>query len=156
RGKLMQAAFPQGYGMAAVIGMDEVRVQELVENLGTAEHPIYISNINAPRQIVVAGSDSALAAMMTLAAENGARQGSRLAIHVPSHCPLLQPVAERLVSEMAALSLKPPKIPYINNRGGRSVYDAEAIREDLATNVAHAVRWYDTLEVLRELGTTLF
>jgi hypothetical protein len=33
---------------------------------------------------------------------------------------------------------------------------AEAIRQDLATSVAHPVRWYDALEVMRELGATLF
>ena len=30
------------------------------------------------------------------------------------------------------------------------------IREDLVTNIAHPDRWYDTLEVLRELGAELF
>ena len=47
-------------------------------------------------------------------------------------------------------------MPYVSNRGGRALYDAEAIREDLATSIAHAVRWYDVLEVMRELGATLF
>lgn len=54
------------------------------------------------------------------------------------------------------LPLRPPGVPYVSNRGGRALWDAEAIREDLATNVAHPVRWYDALEVLRELGATLF
>ena len=47
-------------------------------------------------------------------------------------------------------------MPYVSNRGGRALYDAEAIRQDLATSVAHPVRWYDALEVLRELGAKLF
>ena len=34
-------------------------------------------------------------------------------------------------------------------------YDAEAIRRDLATSIAHPVRWYDALEVLSELGAAL-
>ena len=57
---------------------------------------------------------------------------------------------------MAKLTLQPPSIPYVSNRGARVLYDAEAMREDLATSIAHPVRWYDALEVLRELGTTLF
>jgi malonate decarboxylase epsilon subunit len=32
----------------------------------------------------------------------------------------------------------------------------QRIRRDLATNVAHPVRWYDALEVLRELGAGHF
>ena len=47
-------------------------------------------------------------------------------------------------------------MPYVSNRGGRALSDADSIREDLATNVAHPVRWYDSLEVLGELGATLF
>jgi malonate decarboxylase epsilon subunit len=156
RGELMQAAFPSGYGLAAIGGLDEARVEDLVERIRTAERPVYISNINAPLQIVVAGSDAALSAVSTLAMQHGARRVDRLAVSVPSHCPLLQPVADRLAQAMALLPLRPPAMPYVSNRGGRALRDADAIREDLAANVAHPVRWYDTLEVLRELGATLF
>jgi malonate decarboxylase epsilon subunit len=156
RGELMQAAFPGGYGLAAIVGLDEARMEGLVEQVRAPERPVFISNINAPLQIVVAGSDAALSAVSTLAMQHGAHLAQRLAVSVPSHCPLLQPVADRLAQAMATLPLRPPAMPYISNRGGRALRDADAIREDLATNVAHPVRWYDTLEVLRELGTTLF
>jgi malonate decarboxylase epsilon subunit len=156
RGELMQAAFPGGYGLAAIVGLDEVRVEGLVAQIRTPARPVYISNINAPLQIVVAGSDAGLSAVTTLAIELGAHHVDRLAVSVPSHCPLLRPVADRLVREMASLPLRLPAMPYISNRGGRALQDTDAIREDLATNVAHPVRWYDTLEVLRELGATLF
>ena len=127
-----------------------------MERIRTSELPVYVSNINAPRQIVVAGSDAALDAVTTEARQQGAHRAERLAVSVPSHCPLLQPVAERLQQLMAGLALTPPSIPYVSNRGARPLYDAEAIRQDLATGVAHPVRWYDTLEVLRELGANLF
>jgi malonate decarboxylase epsilon subunit len=131
-------------------------VEGLVKRIGTAECSVYISNINAPQQIVIAGSETALAAVTAQARQHGAHRAERLAVSVPSHCPLLQPVADRLAQAMATLPLRPPATPYVSNRGGRALYDAEAIREDLATNIAHPVRWYDTLEVLRELGATLF
>ena len=57
---------------------------------------------------------------------------------------------------MTGLALRPPAVPYVSDRGGRALYYAEAIREDLVTSVAHPVRWYDALDVLRELGATLF
>jgi malonate decarboxylase epsilon subunit len=156
RGELMQTAFPSRYGLAAIEGLDESQVEGIVEKIRTAALPVYVSNINAPRQIVVAGSDTALDAVITRASQCGARRARRLAVGVPSHCPLLQPVADRLEQAMAGLSLRPPAFPYVSNRGGRALYDAEAIREDLVTNVAHPVRWYDGLEVLRELGAKLF
>ena len=156
RGELMEKAFPSGFGLAAIEGLDEVRVEGIVGRTRTAELPVYISNINAPRQIVVAGSDSALVAVMAQARQQGAHRTQRLAVSVPSHCPLLQPVADRLAQAMAMLALRTPMMPYVSNRGGRALSDAEAIRLDLATSIAHPVRWYDALEVMRELGATIF
>jgi malonate decarboxylase epsilon subunit len=151
RGELMESAFPSGFGLAAIEGLDEVRLAGIVERIQTAELPVYISNINAPRQIVVAGSDSALAAVMTQARQQGARRAQRLAVSVPSHCPLLQAIADRLTQAMARLTLRTPSVPYISNRGGRALYDADVIRQDLTTSIAHPVRWYNALEVMREL-----
>jgi malonate decarboxylase epsilon subunit len=156
RGELMQAAFPSGFGLAFIEGLDEARVEGIVRQVRTAQHPVYVSNINAPRQLVVAGSDAALGAVTAGARQHGATRAERLAVSVPSHCPLLQPVADRLGQAMAGLSLRPPSVPYVSNRGGRALYDAEAIRDDLATSVAHPVRWYDALEVMGEFGVTLF
>ena len=156
RGELIQTTFPSGYGLAAIEGLDEVHVQGIVERIRTAARPLYISNINAPQQIVVAGRDAALDTVTAQARQQGAHRVERLAVSIPSHSPLLQSVADRLEQEMAKLSLQPPSMPYVSNRGGRALYDAEAIRHDLATSVAHPVRWYDALEVLRELGANLF
>ena len=150
RGELMQEAFPSGYGLAAIEGLDESHVEGIVQRIRTPESPVYISNINSPLQIVVAGSDVALDAVTAEARQRGARRAERLVVSVPSHCPLLQPVADRLEQLMAKLVLRPPSIPYVSNRGARPLHDAEAIRHDLATGVAHPVRWYDTLEVLHE------
>jgi len=156
RGELMQTAFPSGFGLAAIEGLNEVQVEGIVDRIATVALPAYISNINAPRQIVVAGSDRALNAVTAQARQQGARRAERLAVSVPSHCPLLQPVADRIEQLIAKIPLRPPSATYVSNRGGRALYDAEAIRRDLATNVAHPVRWYDALAVLRELGTALF
>jgi malonate decarboxylase epsilon subunit len=61
RAELMQAAFPIGYGLAAIVGLDESRVEALAEQVRARECPVYVSNINAPRQIVVAGGDAVCA-----------------------------------------------------------------------------------------------
>lgn len=72
RGELMESAFPTGFGLAAIEGLDEFRMGAIVERIRTAELPVYVSNINAPRQIVIAGSDSALAAVMAESRQQGA------------------------------------------------------------------------------------
>jgi malonate decarboxylase epsilon subunit len=156
RGELMERAFPTGFGLAAIEGLNEVQVEGIVERTRTEKLPVYISNINAPRQVVVAGSDLALDAVTAQARQQGARRADRLAVSVPSHCPLLQPVADRLAQAISGRTLRPPSLPYVSNRGGRALYDARDIGQDLAASIAHPVRWYDALEVLRELGAKVF
>jgi malonate decarboxylase epsilon subunit len=57
---------------------------------------------------------------------------------------------------MARVDLRQPRVPYISNRGARALRSAHAIREDLATNVAHPVRWHDATAAIVERGASLF
>ena len=156
RGESMQNAFPRGYGMAAIIGLEEQQVTDLLGSLGGAESQIYLASINAPTQIFISGADRALDAAVELARRAGARQAGRMAVSVPSHSPLLDPVAAQLAAAFASIQLQPPQVPYISNRRARLVNDAAGIRDDLIYNVAHSVRWYDSAALLYELGVRLF
>src|SRR5258708_20839646 len=94
--------------------------------------------------------------VLEAARKRGARKAVRLAVSEPSHCPLLQPVADTLAKSLQALHLHEPKLIYVGNVTGRALRTQEAISEDLATNIAHGVRWYDATTVLTELGCQLF
>jgi malonate decarboxylase epsilon subunit len=117
---------------------------------------VYVGNINAPRQIVIAGSNEGMDKVLKAARKSGARKTVNLHVSEPSHCPLLQPVADALRRSLKEIHLQQPKILYLGNVTGRALRSADAISEDLATNVAHGVRWYDTTSVLEELGCRLF
>jgi len=156
RGECMEQAYPHGYGMAAVTGLDEHQVAAIVERVGGAGAQIYIANINAPTQIVVSGADCALDAVVETARRTGARRAERMAVAVPSHCPLLNAVARRLAAAMAAIEMHDPQRPYVSNRRARVVHDAQGVRDDLIHNVANAVRWHDSVTVLYELEVRLF
>lgn len=155
RAELMERAYPQGYGMAAILGLDEHTVREIIEH----ELPngvIYIANINAPLQIIVSGTDNALEVAMAKAREAGARKVQRLPVQSPSHSPLLEAVANELAATIQSTPLYPARVPYVSNRGGRLLTEQESIAEDLATNVAHSVRWHDATSVLFESGVRLY
>jgi malonate decarboxylase epsilon subunit len=156
RGQDMLKLYPQGYGLAAIIGLAESQVCTLVKNAYTKQNPVYVANINAPRQIVIAGSNEGMDKVLEAARKSGARNAVRLHVSEPSHCPLLQPVADALKKSLQAIHLQEPKMVYVGNVTGRALRSAEAISEDLATNIAHGVRWYDATTVLEELGCRLF
>lgn len=156
RGQDMVKLYPQGYGLAAIIGLAESQVYTLVKNAYTKQNPVYVANINAPRQIVIAGSNEGMDKVLEAARKSDARKAVRLHVSEPSHCPLLQPVADALKKSLQAIHLQEPKMVYVGNATGRALRSAEAISEDLATNIAHGVRWYDATTVLEELGCRLF
>lgn len=156
RASMMERSFLTGYGLAAIVGLDEAQVSELVERSTTAEFPVYVANLNAPRQIVVAGTIPGVDRVVALAQEVGCKKAERLAVRVPSHCPLLQGVADKLVESMSGLEQRPVRLQYLTNRRARPTRVFERIREDIATNIAHSVRWHDSTQVLVEMGTTLF
>ena len=156
RGEDMVKLYPQGYGLAAIVGLTERQVSALVEQAYTDQDPVYVGNINAPRQIVIAGSNQAIIKVLQAAQESGARKAVRLNVSEPSHCPLLEPVAKSLKTSMQAIHLQQPKMIYVGNVTGRALRSANEISEDLATNIAHGVRWYDSTTVLEELGCRLF
>ncbi len=155
RGEAMERAFPSGHGLAVVVGLDERRVSALVARAGAAG-PVYLANLNAPTQLVLAGCDAGLEEALRLALGAGARRAERLAVSVPSHCPLLAGVAAALEDALREIPLADPRIPYATNRRARATRDREAVREDLAQGVAAPVRWHDATTVLFELGVRLF
>src|SRR3984885_11927101 len=142
--------------MASIFGLDERQVAGIVEQVGGAGAQIYIATVNAPTQIIVSGADRALDAAVTTARRAGARQAQRLAVSVPSHCPLLDPVAQRLAAALLPIELHAPELPYVSNRRARVVCDVDGVPGDLINNVAHTVRWYDSVTALYELGVRLF
>src|SRR5258707_2252234 len=156
RAEMMVEFSPKGYGLAAIVGLTEKRVSTLVEEAYTEQNPVYVGNINAPGQIVIAGSNEGMSKVLEAARKSGARKAVRLDVSEVSHCPLMEPVADTLTKSLQALHLHEPKLIYVGNVTGRALRTEEAISEDLATNIAHGVRWYDATTVLTELGCRLF
>ncbi|MDR5834282.1 malonate decarboxylase subunit epsilon [Caballeronia sp. LZ034LL] len=153
RAQLMENACPHGYGMLAVLGLNEREMTRAIDESGAA---VWIGNLNAPRQIVLSGSDDALATIRDLVLSRGVRKAERLAVSVPSHCVLMEDASIRLIEAARTVRFDAPRIPYVGNRGARVLRSADAIRDDLATNLRYPVRWHDSTVALSELGMSVF
>ena len=144
-----------GYGLLAVLGLGEAAVRELVTRVARSDQPLYLASVNAPAEIILAGSEAALLEAHREAARNGAR-ARRLNVSVPSHCPLLAEVAASLREAMRSVTVAAPQVPYVGNVRGRLLYQAAEVAEDLTQNVAQTVRWHDSVAVLYERGVRTF
>jgi len=155
RGRLMEDAYPSGYGMAVTAGLTEPEVAAIVAQVNSAATPAYVANLNAERQIVVAGSDAALAQVMARAQSAGASTASRLCMAVPSHCPLLDAQAAELAAATAQVTPHAPQRTYVSSSRARALFRANLIVEDLAWNMARPVLWHDTMRHAFERGARL-
>jgi malonate decarboxylase epsilon subunit len=156
RARSMEDAYPTGYGMTAVTGLTAAQLDPLIAQVHDGAHPVYLANLNGPRQLVIAGADGAMAAVsaLVLAGGNGAK-AERLAVAVPSHCELFATQADDLAAATAAVPLRRPSITYISSSVARALFDGAAIGADLAHNMARQVQWHDTVRHAWERGARL-
>jgi malonate decarboxylase epsilon subunit len=154
RAKQMEQLYPQGYGLGAIVGFDERQVQGLIAD-GERDN-VFIANINAPRQIVIAGALTSLQRVLDDASRHGARKAELLPVAVPSHCPLLNTVAYSLREQIASITICDPQYIYISNANGRALRSGVKVAADLSDNIAHTVRWHDATSIACELGCELF
>lgn len=155
RGTLMENAFPSGYGMRVIIGLERHRVEALVAGVHSDSSPVYVANYNGESQIVIAGEHAAMRAVGDSALAEGATRCELLAVSVPSHCALLAPAAVEMRSALAGVALRPPRTTYISSSAARVLRDPARLGEDLAENIARQVNWHDTARLARERGARL-
>ena len=155
RGQLMQDAYPRGYGMAAIIGLELAQLEPLVAGVHGNERPVYVANLNARRQIAIAGSEAGLQAVMALALAKGATRAERLAVSVPSHSPLFDAAAQEMQHAFDSVTVYRPKVVYLSSSAARALFDPQRIRDSLASNLARCVHWADTVRLAWERGARL-
>ena len=132
RGRLMQAAVPQGVGaMAAVLGGDDAQIAQVCAEVAQGQ-VVAPANFNAPGQLVIAGHAEAVDRALARLAELGVRKAVKLAVSVPSHCALMSAAAEKLAARLETVTWSLPQIPVIQNVEAKSYDSVEQIRAALA------------------------
>ncbi|MDP6822033.1 MAG: ACP S-malonyltransferase [Dehalococcoidia bacterium] len=144
RGRLMQHACDERPGgMAALLGIDELSVEEICRETGT-----YMSNINTDDQIIVSGDHMALAKAIDLAAARGARKCVPLPVGGAFHSGLMEPARSGLLEVIDSLDWHDPTVPVIANCDARSITTAEEIKEELGMQIMSCVRWSDSIRYM--------
>jgi malonate decarboxylase epsilon subunit len=155
RGRLMDSRYPEGYGMAAIIGLDQGQLEPLIARVHSRATPVYLANLNATRQFVIAGAIEALQMVMAMALALGATKAERLAVTVPSHCALFNHEATAMRVAFRSIALRRPQLMYLSSSAARALSDPQRIGDDLADNLARQVHWHDTARLAWERGARL-
>lgn len=156
RGELMQASAQGRDGaMAALIGLDDARLPELVA--GASQHGTFVvANRNAPGQVVVSGERAAIEAGAAIAKELGARRSIVLPVSVAAHSPLMAEAADAMRETLASIHFAAPSSPLLANRDGRAITTAEGCRSELVEHLTAGVDWVGAIQGMVRAGVTTF
>jgi [acyl-carrier-protein] S-malonyltransferase len=157
RARLMQEAVPPEVGaMAAVLGLNDEQVVAVCKQASSETEIVTAANFNAPGQVVIAGHRPAVARAIDLAKAEGAKRAVLLPVSVPSHCPLMQPAAERFKPILEAMPIESPAIGVVHNVDVAMHPAPEVIRSALQKQLYGSVRWADTILFMSQQGVDRF
>ena len=152
RGELMQKACEQNPGtMAAVLGLDEMTMEEIGRETGT-----YVSNINTSEQIVISGERMAIARALDLAEARGAKRAIPLRVGGAFHSGLMEPAKAGLVEAVNKLQFNDPKIPIIANCTGKPLATADSVKQELISQICECVQWKRSIDYMVDDGVSKF
>lgn len=156
RGRQMQASGAGREGrMAALIGLDDARLPELVERASPLG-AFTIANRNSPGQVVVSGEAAAVEAAVEVARELGARRAVVLPVSVAAHSPLMAEAAAGMARVLETVEFRDPHPPLLANADGRPITTADAARAELVEHLTTGVDWVGAVERMAAAGVTTF
>jgi [acyl-carrier-protein] S-malonyltransferase len=157
RGEFMQDAVPVGTGtMAAIIGLEREKIEELCRQVNGADSVVTLANINSSGQFVISGHTGAVNKVIELAKEHKAKRALPLPVSAPFHCSLMKPAAERLEGVLQNVSFIDPGIPLINNAEASVITSGEEARDSLVRQVYSPVEWERSMQYLLKQGIDTF
>ena len=154
RGEAMQVCCTTRKGtMAAVLGLDEPQVTEVC---AAVDGDVWVANINAPGQVVIAGDPAAIDAAGAVAKEAGAKRVMPLDVSGAFHTPFMAPAGERLRAAIADATFADARTPVAANVDGtvhRSAADWPGLLDRQLTS---PVRWTACVQSLLDEGASTF
>ncbi len=150
RGLAMGAAADQAPGsMAAIIGFEQARVEEMCEQARRASGArVDIANLNAPIQIVVSGDVAGVDALCELARAGGAKRVVVLNVSGAWHSELMRPAVALFATSVEQAAMGLPVFDVISNVEVQPYRSVEQIRRCLIASIVSRVRWHETAVAL--------
>lgn len=151
---MQKACEKQESTMAAVLGMEDERVNEICQQV--AGKVVVAANFNCPGQVVISGTIDGIEEACVRLREAGAKRAIRLQVGGAFHSPLMQPAAEELKDAILATEFHAPICPIYQNVNAYPQVDSEQIRQNLLLQLTAPVRWTQTIRNMIVDGATEF
>ncbi len=140
-------------GMAALLGADDEQAESLAQARRTDGGSLWVANLNAPGQVVVAGGEDDLAWAAANGREFGIRRVIPLNVAGAFHSPLMEPAADDLADALTGVHFDEPAFPVYGNADAAPVTDpVTALRRQLVS----PVRFSAGLAAMAAIGIDTF
>lgn len=139
--------------MAAIIGMDDARVEEICASVNEV---VVCANYNCPGQLVISGSIEGVKKACELLTTAGARRALLLPVGGAFHSPLMEPARERLAAAINNTSFSNPICPVFQNVDAMPHSNPDEIKKNLIAQLTAPVRWTQSVTNMVAHGATEF
>ena len=154
RGRAMaEAADREPSGMAALIGADPVSAESMASARRAEGGRLWVANLNAPGQVVIAGGAADIDWVVANAGEFGVRRAIPLKVAGAFHTPFMDPAAEALRAAVAGVETYEGDFPVWANATARPYDDPGEL---LVAQLTSTVRFAESLEAIAASGVTAF
>ncbi|MDR0351741.1 MAG: ACP S-malonyltransferase [Puniceicoccales bacterium] len=152
RGIYMQEACQETKGkMVALVGNSRKEVEILCKITD-----VYISNFNAPDQMVISGGAKEIDKAIDIAKKMKFSKVIELNVAGAFHSPLMESAKIRFKKYIKDIEFNEPKINIISNVTGKFMKDPDEIKSLLCEQIVSEVRWVDCMKTAIDHGVSKF
>jgi len=141
-------------GMAAVLGLDDAKVEEICKSI--TDEIVVPANYNCPGQLVISGSNKGIEIACVKLKEAGAKRAIPLPVNGAFHSPLMEPARVRLENAINATQFNVPICAIYQNFTAQAVQDPDEIKRNLIAQLTAPVKWTQSVNAMVIDGGTHF
>ena len=154
RGDLMARAGSLRPGaMAAVLGMDDERLEALCAEITRPDYAVVPANFNSPGQVVISGDAAAVTEACEKAKAAGAKRCIPLNVSGAFHSPLMHEAAQSMAEALANTTFAESTTPVVANVSAQPEHDWRRLLEE---QLRAPVRWTASVRTMRDMGIDTF
>ena len=139
--------------MAAVLGLDDAKVEELCATIDGIVTP---ANYNCPGQLVISGELKAVEVACEKMKEAGAKRALVLPVGGAFHSVLMKPAEEELAAAIEQTTFHKPLCPVYQNVTTTAVSNEANIKKNLIKQLTAPVKWTQSVQQMIADGATEF
>lgn len=142
-------------GMAALLGVSDEVARQVAADRRAEGGRLWVANLNAPGQVVVAGALEDISWLVGNARDLGIRRAIRLEVAGAFHTPLMESAGSRLAAALTGVPTHLPAFPVWANVTARPMATGQ-VKKLLSRQITAPVRFGETLRGMADAGVEAF